>query len=313
MDKELYIPFPERGNTKIAVEYYNHYNQIANCANGRYPMHSHLHFEMVFILSGTVKHTYKNITTKLIPGDIFVIPPHVPHGYEFGDELEMYNIQFFGDIFSFKDYLRRLGSFDFVSCSSDFSPLLTSQLSDPRLKVGDAASITTEQGVLHLSSSQRQRIHAIILSMFREQENNYICSDISLQNYLEILIVELYRIVRTQSSELEEVSYNKRTMILKILDEISDNLDAQIDFNEIAKKENISPNYFRSIFKTYVGVSPVEYLNRPRVLRALEYLRLTDLPITDVAAQVGIYDASYFTRLFKKYLGHPPKYFKDMD
>ncbi|MGI6176664.1 MAG: AraC family transcriptional regulator [Christensenellales bacterium] len=310
---KLYVPFPEIGNGKVAVEYYNHYKQIINCANGMYPMHSHTHFELVLILSGTVRHTYKDITTKLIPGDIFVIPPHLPHGYQFGDELEIYNIQFYKENFISQRFLNELGGFDFISEASDFSPFMTSRFCDSKLMKNDVFSITTEQGVLHLNAMQRQYVHQIILAMQKEQENRFICSRHALQSYLEILIIEIYRIVQTQIDDFVDVFSKKRSVVLEILDYISENLDVQIDFNQIAKQYNMSPSYFRTIFKTYVGTSPIKYLNRTRVLRALEYIRLTDLPIIDIAAQVGVYDASYFTRLFKQYLGHPPKYFRNLD
>ncbi|NDL66461.1 helix-turn-helix domain-containing protein [Anaerotalea alkaliphila] len=54
-------------------------------------------------------------------------------------------------------------------------------------------------------------------------------------------------------------------------------------------------------------------MNRVRILRALEYLQTTTLSITDIAAQVGILDANYFSRIFRKIVGSPPSYFKRID
>jgi YesN/AraC family two-component response regulator len=45
------------------------------------------------------------------------------------------------------------------------------------------------------------------------------------------------------------------------------------------------------------------------VLKAFELLRDYNCSISDVAAHVGIYDANYFTRLFKKFIGYPPSHF----
>ena len=307
----MQVPFPAVDNENVSIQYYNHYTQIMHCASGLYPLHTHAFFEIVYIVSGTVKHTYKDITTKLIPGDIFVIPPHAAHAYEFGDELQIYNVQFMGNIFS-DPFLEHLNGFDFIQKVSDFSPYLAAQASDELLKRNNIYSVTTAQGILHLNTSQQERILNLILAMYKEQDIKLIGFDFAQQNYLELLIIEIYRILQSQIDEFSDISSQKRSMILDILNTISENLDTQIDFNDIAKQYNISPNYFRTIFKSYVGTAPIEYLNRTRVLRAAEYLRLTDLPIVDVAAQVGIYDASYFTRLFKKYLGHPPKYFKNL-
>jgi len=42
------------------------------------------------------------------------------------------------------------------------------------------------------------------------------------------------------------------------------------------------------------------------VLEAKSLLFQTTLPVAEVAALVGVADASYFSRLFKKVEGHPP-------
>ncbi len=52
--------------------------------------------------------------------------------------------------------------------------------------------------------------------------------------------------------------------------------------------------------------SPLDYLNRIRVAKALDCLQNEDISITDVAASVGIPDPNYFTRIFKKIMGHAP-------
>ena len=78
----------------------------------------------------------------------------------------------------------------------------------------------------------------------------------------------------------------------------------------IAKKQGISISYFRMIFKRHTGLSPIEYMNRVRMLQALQLLQTTQNSITDIAEQVGIHDPNYFTRIFKKLLGYPPSYFK---
>lgn len=66
------------------------------------------------------------------------------------------------------------------------------------------------------------------------------------------------------------------------------------------------------IFKSHTGLSPLEYLNRVRILRALELLQTTHHSIADIAEQVGIHDPNYFTRIFKKLIGYPPSYFKSI-
>ena len=57
---------------------------------------------------------------------------------------------------------------------------------------------------------------------------------------------------------------------------------------------------------------PTDYLNRVRILRALELLQTSDAPVAAIGRKVGIYDANYFSRLFKKVTGYPPRSFKSI-
>jgi AraC family L-rhamnose operon regulatory protein RhaS len=82
------------------------------------------------------------------------------------------------------------------------------------------------------------------------------------------------------------------------------------DFKTMADQNNVSPNYFRKLFKDFTGLSPVEYINRLRIVKACDQLLKGEESITDVAAGVGIYDSNYFSRMFKQYIGCSPKQYK---
>ena len=156
-------------------------------------------------------------------------------------------------------------------------------------------------------------MESILNQMKTEQTDKKYGSHNVMQNYLEILFYELYRIKINQYNATEKLSSKKKQMVTKTLEYIDNNIRETIDFNMIAESYGLSPNYFRTIFREITGISPTLYLNRTRILKALELLRTTSLPIVDIAAEVGIYDANYFTRLFRKQLGYSPKYFKNID
>ena len=101
-------------------------------------------------------------------------------------------------------------------------------------------------------------------------------------------------------------------MINTVLAEIDRDLSQDIDFEGIAHSHGITLSYFRTIFKEATGMPPTDYLNRVRILRALELLQTSDAPVAEIGRKVGIYDANYFSRLFKKVTGYPPRYFKSI-
>lgn len=75
---------------------------------------------------------------------------------------------------------------------------------------------------------------------------------------------------------------------------------------------NLSPNHLNKSVKSITGKSPTVWIDEAIVLEAKVLLYQTDYPMSEVAAQVGILDASYFSRLFKKYEGVSPLTFRQL-
>ena len=54
---------------------------------------------------------------------------------------------------------------------------------------------------------------------------------------------------------------------------------------------------------------PITYFNRMKIYKAMGLLAGTDLTIEEISGEIGIFDTSYFARLFKKHCGiSPTKY-----
>jgi AraC family transcriptional regulator, transcriptional activator of pobA len=73
---------------------------------------------------------------------------------------------------------------------------------------------------------------------------------------------------------------------------------------------NITPNHLNKLVKTITGKSPTKWIDDTLVLEAKVLLYQTSLTINEVASEIGIYDQSYFSRLFKKYEGITPLEFR---
>jgi len=70
----------------------------------------------------------------------------------------------------------------------------------------------------------------------------------------------------------------------------------------------------RSLLRAFgkaLGVSPIAYLIRVRIMRACTLLTYRDdLSVTDIAYMVGFEDSNYFTRQFHAITGVPPSAFR---
>ena len=81
---------------------------------------------------------------------------------------------------------------------------------------------------------------------------------------------------------------------------MEDNLHRQLKVEELSKVSLMQTTYFIKKFKAAFGVSPISYLNKLKIYRSMTLLLSTDLPVEKIAQSIGIYDSSYYSRLFKK-------------
>jgi AraC family transcriptional regulator len=68
--------------------------------------------------------------------------------------------------------------------------------------------------------------------------------------------------------------------------------------------------HFCRRFRHKMGVSPNRYITRRRIERARHLLPSTELPIGEIAFQVGYSNVSHFTNVFKREIGTTPGRFK---
>lgn len=104
---------------------------------------------------------------------------------------------------------------------------------------------------------------------------------------------------------------NKLEMIQPAIDVIHKNYTTEpLNVSVLSKMCGITPEYFRKIFKNFLGVSPVVYINNLKISRAKELLKSNVYSITEVALMSGFNDMSYFSREFKKAVGVSPSEYK---
>ena len=75
---------------------------------------------------------------------------------------------------------------------------------------------------------------------------------------------------------------------------------------DLANECHMSETHFRRTFSAYMKMGPLEYINLVRVQTACEYLKKTDVPISDIAYKCGFTTLSTFNRNFKQVMGTAP-------
>jgi AraC family transcriptional regulator len=87
----------------------------------------------------------------------------------------------------------------------------------------------------------------------------------------------------------------------RCLDLMRARLAEDISLDELAAEAQLSPFHFARMFKQSVGVPPRAHLTRLRVEKACELLEKTDLPVTEIAFEVGYSSNQVLARVFVKY------------
>ena len=87
-------------------------------------------------------------------------------------------------------------------------------------------------------------------------------------------------------------------------------LTEELTLSQIAQSANISPNECLRCFRSTVGNSPIQYVRLLRLQKAAGLLSETRLPVSDIAAQCGFRELSYFTKIFREWKGCTPSAYR---
>lgn len=98
--------------------------------------------------------------------------------------------------------------------------------------------------------------------------------------------------------------------IKKALLFIHANYTQQLSLAEISAAVNLDKSYLCRLFKQATGSSIFQFINRLRLEKAASLITSCDMNISEAAFAVGIADALYFTRLFKKHFGISPSEYR---
>lgn len=122
----------------------------------------------------------------------------------------------------------------------------------------------------------------------------------------ELIIHEIFRKLGEKNEEEGEV----RLEIKKVKHYLDTHVSKLVSIQEMAGLIYRSPDYLIRHFKEETGMTPYRYLLQRKLQIAASLLKNTALPVQEIAAQLGYEDAHYFSGLFKKEMGVPPKLYR---
>ncbi len=99
--------------------------------------------------------------------------------------------------------------------------------------------------------------------------------------------------------------------MLRARDTMDRSFAQALDVPALARVAHVSPAHFSRQFRATFGETPHRYLQRRRVERAMELLRETDHPVTEICFDVGFNSLGTFSRTFRDIVGESPSTYRD--
>ena len=98
-------------------------------------------------------------------------------------------------------------------------------------------------------------------------------------------------------------------VVAKAVEFIRKNHTSDISVLDIARKAGISDSGLRKLMNRTIGTSPSQLLLNSRIAAACRLLRESSMNVAQIARAVGIADANYFSRLFRRKFRQSPRQF----
>lgn len=146
--------------------------------------------------------------------------------------------------------------------------------------------------------------------LYRKMIQEMQLSKTDYENYLSILLYQLFLIVGRQQSESKTIT----TAVQKDMDYathyFTEHYNQNISIDDFAASLHMSTCWFIRSFKQYHKITPMAYILSIRIANAQNLLETTSYNVTEIASIIGYDNPLYFSRLFKKQTGLSPSEYR---
>ncbi len=250
-------------------------------------MHTHDYTELVVVTGGCGMHIAGQERYPLTIGDVFIIPPGYAHGYSDIHHFEQLVVKY--------DHEDFLGQFTGLQTLPGYHALF---ILEPRYRKQHRF-----QSRLHLEREEFGHVVHLLLSAERELHERQVGYQTMVTALFHQMVVELARRYAQSSSSSSTALLEMGTVIAYL----EEHFAQPTTLEQLAEMANRSVNQFIRVFRQATQLSPMEYLIRLRILKAVHLFQQKNATVTEVASRVGFNDSNYFSRQFKRVMGTTPK------
>lgn len=270
--------------------------------NDRYkvPTRTIYDYEMIYVVDGGCNYWIQGTEYVLRAGDLLLMPPHTEHHCSVARQG---NFRYFavhfdlidmgeGYDFSEEEYLK----WDYIAL--DHIPAQEELALRPIVKLGEFEI----PYVVHLQNPLKY------YAPFCELAKAYAQQGYGRELIMRACMLKIWSwLVSELASRKREEEERSSGHLLAVIQYLHSHYDEQIDIHQLARLVHLTPNYLRVLFKRQTGNTILEYLHHLRMEKAKQLLLERKYTVTEISYMVGFRDVHYFSKMFKKSEGYPPR------
>ncbi len=246
--------------------------------------HKHNFYLLIFITSGTGTHTIDFLQYPVQARTIFFLSPGQVHAWSLSADTTGFVLFFNAEFYLLSHSQKSLFSF----------PFFNSLLNKP---------------VLQLEAGAEIEISAILNQIEKEFRQTLWKKEDMIRDLLNILLINLTRSYQMQFSGAAIPAGNS-SFLRQFEFLVDQHFREHLAVNFYADKLHLTPKQLSELCKKAVGKTSSELIQDRLLLEAKRLLLHSDQTITQIAAELGYFDNSYFSRFFKKHTGQTPEQFR---
>ncbi len=252
--------------------------------------HSHDFCELVIVTHGNALHWLEGHDFPVTAGDVFLLQGRQRHYFHDRQDLDLVNIMYDPEKIGLpENELRRMPGY----CAMF--------MLEPNYRRQHRFASR-----LHLKRVPLAHVERLAEEMEQESRNANPGHEVALRAKLMELMVFLSRAyTNTDTTEAQAL-----LRVGHVIGALENDFSKDWKVEDLLAIAHMSRSNLMRVFRKATGQAPIEYLVRLRIQRSMELLRNTDLPITEIAMEVGFNDSNYFTRQFRRALGESPRAFR---
>lgn len=246
-------------------------------------LHKHTFYEIIWIEKGKSRQVIDYVDHEINPGSLFFISPGQLHIFEEWKPITGGSLLFTEDFLVLhrqdKDRLFELSFLD-------------NFYSNPVLRPDKKSFEEILQTIHQLSIEKKRKDYSPTMA----------------QALLQVLLLQIQRAIDAQATHV--ISKKYIVVYKKFKNLIDVNFAKNLSVSEYASRLAITQHHLNHIAKEVTGKTATDVIRARVILEAKRLLSFTDHSISEIAAELGYFDSSYFAKIFKAETGFSPLEFK---